>query len=623
MATYLYHRLRVTSAANGNSSENTPVCAEWKLYDASNTQISTSGATFSATSFYTTGYEADKAFDANSSTFWNAASNPSVGSPQSLQVQFVSAVAPCDHFTIQTRNDSLYYQGPATFAYEVSNDGSAWSTIFNYDRAVWMSAGETKTFYTSGIVYRFKVTAVQGGSSNSVSIANLKLYDPSSTLLSTSTGTAMANGAYSAGGDPNNAFAGSSALMWRSYTTLASMSPAALEFHFPTVVVVGSFSFQSPSALPGGVAETPTSLVLQKSTDGLNFTDVQTYTTSSWTSGGQTQTFTAPTSTASISPTTGTQGGTYLVAVTGSGSSFVAGVTTVSISGSGATVSAVSVGSNTSLSFLLAVSATAAAGARTVTITTGSEVFTATFTVALGAENNLAWLQIRVGDRAGTGAQGQSTDGTAAPGTFPMVSLDGSLTASTIVVSSLATPGIVLLASQTGSGVAELDFTTRSAGGALFQSDFDVYEICVVGLIPATNGANAQIQFSTNGGASWDTSGSYDWGHVNAQIGTAGSGSNGQANAAAIILFADSSGGGTANTALPGLNGTFRVYDPLSTTYHKNIAGLGQANYSGNGNRYMFSMGGVYKSTSAANAFRLMMSSGNITARVRVFGVAK
>ncbi len=82
-----------------------------------------------------------------------------------------------------------------------------------------------------------------------------------------------------------------------------------------------------------------------------------------------------------LSPNLGIQGTT--VAVTVSGTNFVAGATAVNVSGSGVTVSNVSVSGATSLTASFVIGAAAAEGPRTVTVTTatgtsGAQVFTVT-----------------------------------------------------------------------------------------------------------------------------------------------------------------------------------------------------------------------------------------------------
>jgi IPT/TIG domain-containing protein len=106
-----------------------------------------------------------------------------------------------------------------------------------------------------------------------------------------------------------------------------------------------------------------------------------TVSTVGGTSGAQTFTVNpvAPTLTA-VSPTTGVQGTT--VAVTLTGTNFVSGATTVAVSGSNVTVSNVSVSSATSLTADFVVGSSAALGDRNVTVTTaGGTTAAKTFTV--------------------------------------------------------------------------------------------------------------------------------------------------------------------------------------------------------------------------------------------------
>ena len=106
-----------------------------------------------------------------------------------------------------------------------------------------------------------------------------------------------------------------------------------------------------------------------------------TVSTVGGTSGAQTFTVNpvAPTLTA-VSPTTGVQGTT--VAVTLTGTNFISGATTVAVSGSNVTVNNVSVSSGTSLTADFVIASGAALGDRNVTVTTaGGTTAAKTFTV--------------------------------------------------------------------------------------------------------------------------------------------------------------------------------------------------------------------------------------------------
>lgn len=176
---------------------------------------------------------------------------------------------------------------------------------------------------------------------------------------------------------------------------------------------------------------------------------------------------------------------------------------------------------------------------------------------------------------------------------------------------------LVLLESHTASSSTELDFT------AWYSSFYDEYEIHFIGINSSTNGGAAKIQFSTNGGTSYDTSAIYDWGQANCQIGGGGTGGNVQGSVSGIIIFADSAGVGASASATPGLAAVAKLYDPASTTNYKFVSADGVGQYNGNGNRYSFKTGGVYRNTAAVNALRIIMTTGNIASgTVRIYGVA-
>lgn len=84
---------------------------------------------------------------------------------------------------------------------------------------------------------------------------------------------------------------------------------------------------------------------------------------------------------ASISPVAGKQGSQVALTVTGVGTSFTQGLTTVGISGTGIAVGAVVVNSPTSLTVPLTIAPDAEATARAVSIATGPQTNSATFTV--------------------------------------------------------------------------------------------------------------------------------------------------------------------------------------------------------------------------------------------------
>jgi hypothetical protein len=175
---------------------------------------------------------------------------------------------------------------------------------------------------------------------------------------------------------------------------------------------------------------------------------------------------------------------------------------------------------------------------------------------------------------------------------------------------------LVLLEQHTAANSASLDFTT------CISSTYDDYVFEMVGIIPATNGAVLGLRCSTDGGSTFDASGIYDSAELHTLFGsTASYGS--VVNGAYLPIFSDAGGTGLYSSALPALAGRLNLFDPLSASNYKLMTAEGVGVYT-NATRYLFSIGGVYRSTTAVNAIRFLMSSGNIAAgTIRCYGIAK
>lgn len=198
----------------------------------------------------------------------------------------------------------------------------------------------------------------------------------------------------------------------------------------------------------------------------------------------------------------------------------------------------------------------------------------------------------------------------------PQVTVDakGRITlAANVGISGAGGGSLVLLEQHTASASASLDFTTW------YSSTYDDYLIEVLNILPATNAANAWLQVSTNGGSSYDTSGIYQTAAFRwSKTGTAVAGS---ASSTAFLLTT----AGMLNTATDGgLTGTLWLTNPgngtMWTLFRGEVGWMEQVAPEIVGGKSV----GAYKSTTAVNAFRLIMSSGNITSGLaRVYGIAK
>lgn len=175
--------------------------------------------------------------------------------------------------------------------------------------------------------------------------------------------------------------------------------------------------------------------------------------------------------------------------------------------------------------------------------------------------------------------------------------------------------GYTLLEQHTASNSASLDFTT------CISSTYDEYAIELVGIIPAST-SDLLLRMSTNGGSSYDSGANYSFAvFVWISSTTTVSGANSGATA---IGFAQTGAVAEVSTsALWGVNGNLRLFLPLSTTAYKQVCGQ-VAYFDETSVPKGISMIGAYQSTTAVDAFRFLMSTGNIASgTIRVYGLEK
>ncbi len=190
---------------------------------------------------------------------------------------------------------------------------------------------------------------------------------------------------------------------------------------------------------------------------------------------------------------------------------------------------------------------------------------------------------------------------------------------SPVISSAAIIPGdFVLLATQSASSSAQLDFISRTAGGAIFQSDYDDYLVEVVNVVPATDNVGLVVRMSTDGGSTYDSGSNYAYASEGATYAFQAPG--GSATATSFGLASQN-----VDTTITqnSFNASFHIYNPLGTTLYKVMAGFSGA-YANDGNYYTHQFAGNYKSTSAVNAIRFLETSGNIASgTIRIYGLAK
>jgi len=170
---------------------------------------------------------------------------------------------------------------------------------------------------------------------------------------------------------------------------------------------------------------------------------------------------------------------------------------------------------------------------------------------------------------------------------------------------------LTLLEAHAASNSAELDFTSW------MSATYDDYLIRFINVIPVTDNVTLQLQYSTNGGMTWDSSAIYDEIEIFGLIGATGPG--GVTNGTSVPLA-----GAMSNNAHYGNVGSYQMTSPGSTSLYKMANGTHIYFNSQAGAMLHHLMSWTYRNTAAVNAFRILCSSGNIASgTVRVYGLSK
>lgn len=173
---------------------------------------------------------------------------------------------------------------------------------------------------------------------------------------------------------------------------------------------------------------------------------------------------------------------------------------------------------------------------------------------------------------------------------------------------------LILLEFHTASSSAELDFT------ACPSSSYDHFLLTFLSIVPATNQANFLMQFSTNGGSSWDTGSNYMSDLFAYRSAASGLGGSGSGFGTAFTFSTTANTVGISNTSTDGFSG--HLYITTIASVHPIVEGFfsfmdGEPFWLGE------NFAGKYNSTTTPNAFRVKMDTGNIASgTVRCYGIA-
>jgi hypothetical protein len=194
---------------------------------------------------------------------------------------------------------------------------------------------------------------------------------------------------------------------------------------------------------------------------------------------------------------------------------------------------------------------------------------------------------------------------------------DASVASITGLAQVSAGDGITLISSQTASASASLSFTTG------IDSTYRTYMFKFINILPATNNVEFQFNLSTDGGSNYNvtkTTTSFKTRHDESDASAELSYFTNYdlAQSTAFQTLSREQGNGADESC----SGTLQLFNPSSTTYVKHF--IATTNFYNQGALCEgFYIGGYGNTTSAVNAIRFKMSSGNIDAgTIHMYGIA-
>lgn len=165
---------------------------------------------------------------------------------------------------------------------------------------------------------------------------------------------------------------------------------------------------------------------------------------------------------------------------------------------------------------------------------------------------------------------------------------------------------LINLASATVSGSAAVSFTSN------IDTTYNKYMLAIIYMQPTTNSVYPILEVSTDGGSTWKTGASdYGYGFGNPPGGGAVS------NAATGMLISNGSYP-QVNTASIAASGNIIMDNPGTTSWYTSFSGVLMIPLAGS--KDSFYHAGAYNATTAVNGVRIRYSSGNITAKIILYG---
>jgi len=181
---------------------------------------------------------------------------------------------------------------------------------------------------------------------------------------------------------------------------------------------------------------------------------------------------------------------------------------------------------------------------------------------------------------------------------------------------AVATGGMVLISSQTASNSASISFTTG------IDSTYKEYQFWFVDIHPRTDETQFQFNLSTDSGSNYNVT----------KTSSAFRAFHNEGDSEAVLAYRDSMhlaqstgyqrilGERMGSGADESVAGSMSLFNPASTTYVKHFISSGNE-YNGADYSVSNFVAGYANTTSAINAIRFQMASGNMDGTILMYGI--
>ena len=190
----------------------------------------------------------------------------------------------------------------------------------------------------------------------------------------------------------------------------------------------------------------------------------------------------------------------------------------------------------------------------------------------------------------------------------------------TAVPASIPTGSLTLIKSITASASANISFV-HGTDGVVLDGTYLSYVFSFIDIHPATDNVRLQFNLSTDGGSNYNVT----------KTSTSFRQQHGEDDSSGVLQYdtaldlaqstADQPLGDSGNDNDQALSGYLQLFNPASTTYVKHFIGTSDGS-RWNDLQQQYFIAGYGNTTSAVNAVRFQMSSGNIDdGIIKLYGV--